>query len=75
MEHVPPVLTARMVNPRARTVVNGADVPGAEVDTDPFVYGTGARLPGGGVVTAVLPRAELNRLQIRFGIRNRIRRL
>lgn len=61
-----PVVTARMVNGRARTVVNGVEVPGAEVDTDPFVYGIGAELAGGGVVTAVVPRAELKHLQIRF---------
>jgi hypothetical protein len=40
-----------------------------EVDTDPFVYGIGAELAGGGVVTAVLPRAELEHLQIEFSRR------
>ena len=69
LEQHAPVVTDRMVNGQARTVVNGADVPGAEVDTDPFVYGIGARLAGGGVVTAVLPRAELNRIQVRFATR------
>ena len=63
------VVTARMVNGSARTVVDGVDVPGAEVDTDPFVYGIGARLAGGGVVTAVLPRTELHRIQVRFTAR------
>jgi len=63
-------VTGRMVNGQARTVVDGVDVPGAEVDTDPFVYGIGARLPGGGVVTAVLPRAELHRIQVRFATRS-----
>lgn len=61
-----PAVTGRMVNGRARTVINGVDVPGAEVDTDPFVYGIGAQLAGGGVVTAVLPRAELKYLQVQF---------
>lgn len=61
-----PVVTARMVNDQAWTVINGVDVPAAEVDTDPFVYGIGAQLPGGSVVTAVLPRAELKRIQIQF---------
>jgi hypothetical protein len=65
-----PVVTARMVNGQARTILDGADVPGAEVDTDPFVYGIGARLPGGGVVTAVLPRAELKWIQVRFETRS-----
>lgn len=67
-QHIPP-LTGRMVNDQARTVINGIDVPGAEVDTDPFVYGIGAQLAGGGVVTAVLPRAELNRIQVEFTTR------
>lgn len=65
-----PGLTGRMVNGKARTVVNGVEVPGAEVDSDPFVYGVGARLDGGGVVTAVLPRAELERIQVRFMTRS-----
>ena len=65
-----PLVTGRMVNGQARTVVNGVSVPGAEVDTDPFVYGIGARLAGGGVVTAVLPRAELKRIQVRFTTRS-----
>ncbi|WP_160667926.1 hypothetical protein [Pseudarthrobacter sp. ATCC 49987] len=47
----------------------GIDVPGAEVDTDPFVYGIGAQLAGGGVVTAVLPRTELKRSQVQFTTR------
>lgn len=68
-QHPPPV-TGQMVNGRARTVINGIAVPGAEVDTDPFVYGIGARLAGGGVVTAVLPRAELKRIQIQFTTRS-----
>ncbi|MEV4951837.1 hypothetical protein [Paenarthrobacter nitroguajacolicus] len=65
-----PAVTGRMVNGQARTVINGIDVPGAEVDTDPFVYGIGARLAGGGVVTAVLPRAELRRIQVQFTTRS-----
>ena len=63
-----PIITGRMVNGHARTVVNGVDVPGAEVDTDPFVYGVGARFTGG-VVTAVLPRTELKWIQVRFATR------
>lgn len=66
----PPAVTGRMVNGQARTVVNGVEVPGAEVDTDPFVYGIGAQWPGGGVVTAVLPRAELKYIQVQFTTRS-----
>jgi hypothetical protein len=45
-------------------------MPGAEVDTDPFVYGIGAQLAGGGVVTAVLPRTELKHIQVQFTTRS-----
>lgn len=58
-----------MVNSQARIVINGVSVPGAEVDTDPFVYGVGAQLATGGVVTAVLPRAELKSIQLQFTTR------
>ncbi|MET3922189.1 hypothetical protein [Arthrobacter sp. UYEF20] len=58
-----------MVNDQASVLVNGVGVPGAAVDTYPFVYGIGAELAGGGVVTAVLPRAELKRIQIQFTTR------
>jgi hypothetical protein len=65
-----PPLTGRMVNNQARTIINGVDMPGAEVDTDPFVYGIGAQLEGGGVVTAVLPRTELKHIQVQFTTRS-----
>ncbi|MBG0740870.1 hypothetical protein IV500_15955 [Paeniglutamicibacter antarcticus] len=66
----PPAVTGRMVNGQARTVINGINVPGAEVDTDTFVYGIGAQLPGGGVVTAVLPRTELKHIEVQFTTRS-----
>jgi hypothetical protein len=65
-----PVVTDRMVNDQVSVLINGVEVPGAEVNTDPFVYGVGAELAGGGVVTAVLPRAELNRIQVQFTTRS-----
>lgn len=65
-----PAVTDPMVNAQVSVLVNGVEVPGAEVDTDPFVYGIGAELPGGGVVTAVLPRAELRRIQVQFTTRS-----
>ena len=64
-----PAVTDRMVNGQVSVFGNGAEVPGAEIDTDPFVYGIGAELAGGGVVTAVLPRAELKRIPIQFTTR------
>ena len=66
----PPTVTGRMVNGQARTVINGINVPGAEIDTDPFMYGIGAQLPGGGVVTAVLPRTELKHVTVQFTTRS-----
>jgi hypothetical protein len=65
-----PAVTGRMVNDQVSVLVNGVEVPGAEVDTDPFVYGIGAELAGGGVVTAVLPRTELKRVQLQFTTRS-----
>ncbi|WP_459317322.1 hypothetical protein [Arthrobacter sp. RHLT1-20] len=65
-----PAVTDRMVNDQVSVLINGVEVPGAEVDTDPFVYGIGAELMGGGVVTAVLPRAELKRIQVQFTTRS-----
>jgi hypothetical protein len=65
-----PAVTDLMVNGKVSVLVNGVEVPGAEVDTDPFVYGIGAELAGGGVVTAVLPRAELKRIQVQFTTRS-----
>ncbi|UVJ39958.1 hypothetical protein [Arthrobacter sp. CJ23] len=64
-----PVVTERMINDQVGVLVNGVEVSAAEIDTDPFVYGIGAELAGGGVVTAVLPRAELERIQIQFARR------
>ncbi|SDL89894.1 hypothetical protein SAMN04487913_11722 [Arthrobacter sp. ok362] len=62
-------VTDVMVNGQVTVLVNGVEVPGAEVNTDPFVYGIGAELAGGGVVAAVLPRAELKRVQVQFTTR------
>ncbi|MBO1269005.1 hypothetical protein [Arthrobacter cavernae] len=64
-----PAVTERMANGQVSVLVNGIEVSAAEIDTDPFVYGIGAELAGGGVVTAVLPRAELKRIQIQFTTR------
>jgi hypothetical protein len=61
-----PAVSDRTVNDQASVLVNGVEVRAAEVDTDPFVFGIGAEITGGGVVTAVLPRAELQRIQVQF---------
>lgn len=62
-------VTVRAVNSRVSVLVDGVEVPAAEIDTDPFVYGIGAAVEGG-VVTAVLPRAELEHIRIQFATRS-----
>lgn len=64
-----PIVTGKTVNSRVSVLVNGVKVPGGEIDTDPFVYGIGAALPGGTVVTAAIPRRELDRVRIEFSTR------
>lgn len=49
--------------------IDGAEVMGAEIDTDPFVYAVGAKLPSGGTLTAVLPRDHLPYIDFRFSSR------
>jgi len=65
-----PTVSERTVNDHISVLVNGVPVPGVEVNTDPFVYGVGAELPGGGVMTAVLPQTELLHIQIQFTTRS-----
>ncbi|MGX9899955.1 hypothetical protein ACW0JT_08590 [Arthrobacter sp. SA17] len=66
-----PAVTDLLVNDQATVFIDGVGVPAEEIDTAPFVYGIGAELPGGGVVTAVLPRAELKRIQIQLTTRRK----
>jgi hypothetical protein len=39
------------------------------VGFEPFVYGIGAELPAGGILTAVFPRAELKHIRVQFTAR------
>ncbi|MGL3804986.1 hypothetical protein ACSYDW_02715 [Paeniglutamicibacter sp. R2-26] len=64
-----PDVTVRAVNRRVTVLVNGIEMPAAEIDTDPFVYGIGSELGAGGVVTAVIPRAELGHVRMEFATR------
>jgi hypothetical protein len=66
----PSVLLSEACWSTITVLVNGVEVPGTEVDTDPYVYGIGAELAGGGVLTAVLPRAEFKRIQVQFTTRS-----
>lgn len=62
-----PALTSERVVRRGVDVsIDGAVVSGSEIDTDPFVYAVGAKLPSGGTLTAVIPRDHLPYLTLAF---------
>jgi hypothetical protein len=63
-------VTERAVNPRATLTADGVEMPAYEIDTDPFVYAIGVELEGGTVVTAVVPRDDLEYVQIAFARRS-----
>jgi hypothetical protein len=66
-----PAMTDLLVKGHVSVMIDGVGVPAAEIDTAPFVYGIGAELPGGGILTAVLPLAELQRIQVQFATRRK----
>ncbi|GAA5199791.1 hypothetical protein GCM10023346_40380 [Arthrobacter gyeryongensis] len=59
----------RPANRAVAVWIDGVEVQGVEIDTDPLVYGVAASLGGGGVLTAVLPRDELGFIRIEFAKR------
>lgn len=62
-----PALTSeRVVRHGVNVSIDGAVVSGSEIDTDPFVYAVGAKLPSGGTLTAVVPRDHLPYLTLAF---------
>lgn len=61
--------SARSVRDGITLRVDGADLPGMEIDTDPFVYAIGAALPDGGVLTAVVSREHLPLVDVAFTVR------
>lgn len=61
--------TSRAIRHGVAVMVDGLEVVGAEIDTDPFVYAVGATLPSGGTLTAVLPREHLPHIDLRFSSR------
>lgn len=62
-----PALTSERVIRRGVDVaIDGVIFSGAEIDTDPFVYAVGAKLPSGGTLTAVVPREHLPYLTLEF---------
>ena len=50
-------------------MIDGAEILGSEIDTDPFIYAVGAKLASGGTLTAVVPREHLPYLDLRFSSR------
>jgi hypothetical protein len=62
-------ISERAVNPRATVTVDGIEKQAFEIDTDPFVYAIGVQLDAGTCVTAVVPRAELEYVDIGFAQR------
>lgn len=64
-----PRVTQNSVNSTVTVALDGVPTAAAEIDTDPFVYAIGAQTAPRTVVTAVLPRSELQHIQIAFGTR------
>lgn len=62
----PAFTSKRVVRRDVDIVLDGAVLPGAEIDTDPFVYSLGAKLPSGGTLTAVVPREHQPNLTLEF---------
>jgi hypothetical protein len=60
----------RLANREVAVRVDGVEVQGVEMDTNPFVYGVGASLEQGGVLTAVLPRDDLKYIRLEFAKRS-----
>lgn len=60
------IVAADLVQPRDALMVDGEESPAYEIESFPQVYGVGALLPSGGVVTAVVPRSEIDHVNIAF---------
>lgn len=58
-----------MVRHGVDLVIDGLTVTGAEIDTDPFVYAIGTKLPTGGTLTAVVFREHLPYVGLSFAQR------
>jgi hypothetical protein len=67
-------LTERAVNDRMSVRVDGVEKPAIEIDADPYVYAIGAEIGAGTVVTAVVPRDELDYVRIEFAQRSEPKR-
>jgi hypothetical protein len=64
-----PLVDERSVESGFGIAVNGASVDGVRLDTDPHVFGVGADLGAGGILTAVIPRDALPVIRLAFSTR------
>lgn len=64
--NAPGLASERFVRRGIEVSIDSGRVPGAEIDTDPFVYAVGANLPDGGILTAVIPREHLPYVRLAF---------
>lgn len=62
----PALTSSRSIRHDARIVVDGDRMAGLAIDTSPFVYAVGTTLSTGGVLTVVVPRDDLPRLDMSF---------
>lgn len=65
-------VTEGSVKPAAAVLVDGGATPAAEIDTNAIVYAIGAQTAPRTVVTAVLPRSELQYIRVAFATRRRL---
>ncbi|MDN3311766.1 hypothetical protein QWJ90_12585 [Microbacterium oryzae] len=59
-----PDVTTRAVQHHGSLTLEGVPLNALVVDTDPHVYAIGATTRNGGIVTVVLPREEIERIQV-----------
>ncbi|WP_156241173.1 hypothetical protein [Microbacterium oryzae] len=59
-----PDLSESALQRPAFLVVDGVELEGARIDTDPHVYAIGAELPSGGTATGVVPRDKLDHIRL-----------
>jgi hypothetical protein len=64
-----PLVDERSVESGVNLSVNGASISGVRIDTDPDVFGIGADLGDGGVLTAVIPRDALPMVDLAIATR------
>lgn len=61
-----PDVTASAIQRDATVEVDGQDLEGLRLDTDPHVFAVAAALPSGGALSAVIPREDLPAVRLSF---------